>query len=108
MTLPTFIIAACFLTFAVMVVLFGGPSVGKAKSRRLSMVKDRHAASTEAVVAAQMRKTIQATNGRDSKLSSFMPRREEMEKRLQRTGKGWTVAQYLFADRKRTRLNSST
>src|SRR3546814_16053020 len=27
----------------------------------------------------------------------FMPRREEMEKRLQRTGKGWTVAQYMFA-----------
>ncbi len=52
MTLPTLIIAACFLIFAVMVVLFGGPSAGKAKSRRLSMVKDRHAASTEAVVAA--------------------------------------------------------
>jgi len=96
MTLPTLIIAACFLIFTVTVVLFGGPSVGKAKSRRLSMVKDRHAASTEAVVAAQMRKTIQAASGRDSKLSSLMPRREEMEKRLLRTGKGWTVTQYMF------------
>src|SRR3546814_8600493 len=84
MTLPTLIITACFLIFAVTVVLFGGPSVGKAKSRRLSTVKDRHAASTEAAVAAQMRKTIQAASGRDSKLSSLMPRRAEMEKRLLR------------------------
>src|SRR3546814_62379 len=39
MTLPTLIITARFLIFAVTVVLFGGPSVGKAKSRRLSTVK---------------------------------------------------------------------
>src|SRR3546814_7584168 len=44
-----------------------------------------------------MRKTIQAASGRDSKLSSLMPRREEMEKRLLRTGKGWTVTQYMLA-----------
>src|SRR3546814_18393736 len=89
MTLPTLIITACFLIFAVTVVLFGGPSVGKAKSRRLSTVKDRHAASTEAVVAAQMRKTIQAASGRDSKLSRLMPPREEREKRSEerRVGK---------------------
>src|SRR3546814_18604546 len=36
-------------------------------------------------------------SGRDSKLSSLMPRREEMEKRLLRTGKGWTVTQYMLA-----------
>lgn len=91
------IIAAAFLAFAVLVILLGGPSVGKAKSRRLSMVKDRHANSTEAVVAAQMRKTIQAAGGQgNAGISHLMPRREQMELRLRRTGKGWTVSQYMF------------
>lgn len=86
-----------FLAFT-MLVLFAGPSAGKAKTRRLAMVKDRHAASTEAVVAAQMRKTIQAVGGRgNAKISNLMPRREEMEKRLRRTGKSWTVSQYMMA-----------
>lgn len=92
------IIGGAFLAFTMLVILLGGPSVGKAKSRRLAMVKDRHAASTEAVVAAQMRKTIQASSAMGgSNLSSLMPRREEMEKRLRRTGKSWNVSQYMLA-----------
>lgn len=99
MNLPVIlIIAGAFLAFGLLVILLGGPSAGKAKTRRLAMVKDRHAASTEAVVAAQMRKTIQAGGaGTGSSLTSLMPRRAEMEKRLRRTGKGWTLTQYMFA-----------
>ncbi|WP_439568026.1 type II secretion system F family protein [Sphingopyxis sp.] len=98
MNLPVIlIIAGAFLAFAILVILLGGPSAGKAKSRRLAMVKDRHAASTEAVVAAQMRKTIQSGGRSASTLTSLMPRREEMEIRLRRTGKGWTLTQYMFA-----------
>lgn len=92
------IIAAALSAFTMLVIVLGGPSVGKAKTRRLAMVKDRHAASTEAVVAAQMRKTIQASGGRgDSSLTNLMPRREELEKRIRRSGKGWTLTQYMFA-----------
>jgi tight adherence protein B len=98
MNLPVIlIIAGAVLAFALLVVLLGGPSAGKAKTRRLAMVKDRHAASTEAVVAAQMRKTIQSGVQGNATLASLMPRREEMEKRLRRTGKGWTLTQYMFA-----------
>lgn len=98
MNLPVIlIIAGAFFAFALLVILLGGPSVGKAKTRRLAMVKDRHAASTEAVVAAQMRKTIQSAGRGGTSLTSLMPRREEMEKRLRRTGKGWTLTQYMFA-----------
>ncbi len=98
MNLPVIlIVAGAFLAFAVLVILLGGPSAGKAKTRRLAMVKDRHAASTEAVVAAQMRKTIQSGGKGSSTLTSLMPRREEMEKRIRRTGKGWTLTQYMFA-----------
>ena len=97
MNLPVIlIIAGAFLAFALLVVLTGGPSAGKAKTRRLAMVKDRHAASTEAVVAAQMRKTIQSGGQSGTTLTSLMPRREEMEKRLRRTGKAWTLTQYMF------------
>ncbi|MDR6831863.1 MULTISPECIES: type II secretion system F family protein [unclassified Sphingopyxis] len=98
MNLPVIlIVAGAFLAFAILVILLGGPSAGKAKTRRLAMVKDRHAASTEAVVAAQMRKTIQSGGKGSSSLTSLMPRREEMEKRIRRTGKGWTLTQYMFA-----------
>jgi len=98
MNLPVIlIVAGAFLAFAILVILLGGPSAGKAKTRRLAMVKDRHAASTEAVVAAQMRKTINSRGGGASSLTSLMPRREEMEKRLRRTGKSWTLTQYMFA-----------
>ena len=99
MNLPVIlIIAGAFLAFTILVLLLGGPSAGKAKTRRLAMVKDRHAASTEAVVAAQMRKTIQSTGrARDSALTSLLPRRDELEKRIRRTGKGWTLNQYMFA-----------
>src|SRR3546814_8344621 len=100
MNLPVIlIVAGAILAFALLVILFGGPSAGKAKTRRLAMVKDRHAASTEAVVAAQMRKTIQSGRTGDSSLTQLLPRREELEKRIRRTGKNWT-------DRKSTRLNS--
>jgi tight adherence protein B len=98
MNLPVIlIVAGAVLAFALLVVLVGGPSAGKAKMRRLAMVKDRHAASTEAVVAAQMRKTIQSGRAGDSSLTQLLPRREELEKRIRRTGKNWTLTQYMFA-----------
>jgi tight adherence protein B len=99
MNLPVIlIIAGAFLAFSILVILLGGPSSGKAKTRRLAMVKDRHAASTEAVVAAQMRKTIQSGARRsDSSLIALLPRRAELEKRIRRTGKNWTLTQYMLA-----------
>ena len=99
MNLPVIlIIAGAFLAFAILVILLGGPSAAKEKTRRLAMVKDRHAASTEAVVAAQMRKTIQSGGRKgDSALTHLLPRREELEKRIRRTGKSWTLTQYMFA-----------
>ena len=98
MNLPVIlIIAGAILAFVLLAILVGGPSASKAKTRRLAMVKDRHAASTEAVVAAQMRKTIQSGRAGDSSLTNLLPRREELEKRIRRTGKNWTLTQYMFA-----------
>ncbi|KTE20429.1 pilus assembly protein TadB [Sphingopyxis sp. H050] len=96
MNLPMIlIIAAAVVAIGMLVLAFAGPSAAKAKGRRLASVRDRHANSTEAVVAAQMRKTI-AASGSNGSLSNLMPRRELMEKRLKRTGKNWNLNQYLF------------
>ena len=90
-------IAATLFGLLLLGLAFVGPSSGKAKTRRLSAVKDRHAASTEAVVAAQMRKTIAAVNGSAvNSLASFMPRRELLELRLRRTGKNWTLSNFMM------------
>src|SRR3546814_8331567 len=61
------------------------------------MDKKRHAAATEAGVAAQMRKTIQSGRTGDASLTQLRPRREELEKRIRRTGKNWTLTQYMLA-----------
>src|SRR3546814_15933927 len=44
-----------------------------------------------------MRKTIQSGRAGDSSLTQLLPRREELEKRIRRTGKNWTLTQYMFA-----------
>lgn len=99
MNMPVIItIMATFAGLLLLGLAFAGTSAGKAKSRRLSAVKDRHAASTEAVVAAQMRKTIaQVSGGGANSLASFMPRRDMMELRLRRTGKNWTLSNFMMA-----------
>lgn len=97
MNLQILLIAiAAFLALLMIYAAFAGPSTAKAKARRLAAVRDRYAASTEAVVAAQMRRTIQSSSGGNNSLSNLVPRREEMVKRLRRTGKDWTVSQYIF------------
>jgi tight adherence protein B len=98
MNMPVIItMVAVFLGLLLLGLAFAGPSSGKAKSRRLSAVKDRHAASTEAVVAAQMRKTIAAVNGTAvGSLASMLPRRDLLELRLRRTGKSWTLSNFVM------------
>ena len=99
MNMPVIItIIATFVGLLLLGLALLGPSSGKAKARRLSAVKDRHAASTEAVVAAQMRKTIAQVSGAGANsLASFMPRRDLMELRLRRTGKNWTLSNFMMA-----------
>ena len=99
MNMPVILVlGAALLAFILLVLLLGGPSAGKAKTRRLANLKDRHAASTEAVVAAQMRKTIQSASHSGQALSSLIPRRDLMELRLRRTGKSWNLSQYVMAN----------
>lgn len=81
-----------------MMVAFAGPSAGKAGTRRLTALKDRHAPGAVAAVEAQLRRVI---HHRDTKFDDlakrFLPRPEQLKKRLAMTGKNWTPAKYLVA-----------
>ena len=103
MALPTtalllalLVLAAGFM--ALLFFAFSGPSVEKAKSRRLIAVRDRHSNSTGAVVEAQMRR-IQANRATrmDNIATRILPNPAQLQKRIAMTGKTWTPAQYLMA-----------
>ncbi len=96
--IPILILGAGALAFLALVfVAFSGPSVEKAKSRRLIALRDRHSNSTGAVVEAQLRR-IQANRATriDGFASKLIPNPALLQKRIAMTGKSWTPAQYLI------------
>ncbi len=78
-----------------LLVAASGPSAGKAGERRLQNLRDRHADSTLDKVEAQMRRALASRkpmiHGGDHPRS----RSEQLALRLHRTGKHWTVKQYV-------------
>ncbi|MFL0413873.1 type II secretion system F family protein [uncultured Sphingomonas sp.] len=74
---------------------FAGPSAERAGNRRLAELRERHAASPGAVMEAQMRRiTGRSATKADKAAMRFLPRPEELQKRLNMTGKSWTVGRY--------------
>jgi tight adherence protein B len=89
-----------FGVLALAILAFSGPSVARAKSRRLGAVRERHvqSGSMAAAVEAQMRKIAAARATRmDAAAARFLPNPALLGKRLAATGKGWTVGQYGMA-----------
>ncbi|GAB5348099.1 type II secretion system F family protein [Alteriqipengyuania sp. 357] len=74
-----------------------GPSTRKQLERRLSGVRFRHSDSSEAKVESQMKKAMAARKPKVQKAAGAGSRSEALAIRLQRTGKGWSVSQYLYA-----------
>ncbi len=86
--------------FAVIVVLyliFTGSQAGKAQKRRLESVRHRHSESTDAKVESQFKKAIAARKPKTYKIAGSGSKLEALENRLDRTGKGWTASQYIYA-----------
>lgn len=73
-----------------------GPSASKESGRRLQSVRFRHSDSAIDKVEAQYRKTVAARKPRAGKIAGSGSRMEALELRLHRTGKGWTMSQYLY------------
>ena len=73
-----------------------GPSVTKESARRLQAVRFRHSQSDKDRVEAQYRKSVAARKPTAYKVAGSEGRIAALELRLKRTGKGWTVSQYLY------------
>lgn len=74
-----------------------GPSPGKESARRLQAVRFRHSQSDKDRVEAQYRKSVAARKPNAYRVAGSEGRIAALELRLKRTGKGWTVSQYLYA-----------
>ncbi len=87
------LVAVVMIAFA-----FSGPSVEKAKTRRLTAVRDRHSSSVGTVVEAQLRRIQSARSTRmDGFAAKIIPNPAQLQKRIAMTGKTWTPSQYLIA-----------
>ena len=74
-----------------------GPSAAKEGQRRLQAVRFRHAESANVKVEAQFRKAVAARKPKLHQIAGSSSRVEALALRLHRTGKGWTLQQYLYA-----------
>ena len=74
-----------------------GPSPVREGARRLQGVRERHSESTKDKVEAQLRKAVAARKPKTHRIAGSGSRIEALTLRLDRTGKGWTVTQYLYA-----------
>ena len=74
-----------------------GPSPAREGQRRLQAVRFRHAESANVKVEAQFRKAVAARKPKLHQVAGSGSRIEALALRLHRTGKGWTLQQYLYA-----------
>ena len=75
---------------------FAGPSATKEGARRLQTVRFRHSESTTDKVENQLKKAIAARKPKMYKIAGSSSRIEALQVRLMRTGKNWTLSQYLY------------
>ena len=84
---------------AMMVFAVGGPNVSKAQNRRLESVRERHSKSNEVAAQAQLKRILQSrTQTRmDGLAQRLIPKPALLRRRLQQTGRNWTLGQYGLA-----------
>jgi tight adherence protein B len=74
-----------------------GKSPVKESQRRLQGIRYRHSESTVDKVESQLKKAIASRKPKLHKMAGSTSRSEALALRLDRTGKSWTVSQYLYA-----------
>ena len=75
---------------------FAGPNPAKESARRLQSLRYRHSESTESKVETQLKKAIASRKPSMHKIAGSGSRLEALTVRLHRSGKGWSLAQYLY------------
>ncbi len=94
------LIAIAIMTVLLLLIFaFSGPNPEKVVKKRLTAIHDRLMPSNEAVLAAQMRKTIAARlPSQEFGITKLLPNPEKLTLRLRQTGKKWTLSNYLTAN----------
>lgn len=92
------LIAGMLGVLGVVYVGVSGPSVTKAQSRRLESVRERHSKSTDVAAQAQLKRILASRETRmDGLAQRFLPNPALLRERIERTGKPWSLGQYLIA-----------
>ncbi len=78
-------------------IVLSSSGAGKAQKRRLQSLRFRHSESTDTKVESQLKKAIAARKPKAHHVAGSGSRLEALTIRLDRTGKGWTVSQYIYA-----------
>jgi len=76
--------------------LMSGPSPAKESARRLQALRYRHSENTKDKVEAQLKKAVAARKPKLHQIAGSGSRIEALAMRLHRTGKNWTLSQYLY------------
>ncbi|KUR81195.1 type II secretion system F family protein [Novosphingobium sp. Fuku2-ISO-50] len=97
-SLPIMILVfgAVFL-LGLLAIAFTGPNAKRESSRRLQAIKLRHSENAVDKVEAQFRKAVAQRKPTSYKVAGSQSRSEALRLRLLRTGKGWTVQQYIYS-----------
>ena len=96
--LQLLLMAAGLMTMMVLgYVALSGPNAAKEGARRLQGLRDRHSQSTIDKVEAQLRKAVAARKPKLHHIAGSGSRIEALALRLHRSGKSWTLTQYLYA-----------
>jgi tight adherence protein B len=84
------------VVLAMMALAMSGPSVAKAQNRRLEAVRERHSKSHEVAAQAQLKRLLQGRTQTkmDGLALRLIPKPALLRRRLQQTGRSWTLAQY--------------
>ncbi len=77
--------------------LVGNSGVATAQKRRLQALRYRHSDSTDAKVESQFKKAIAARKPKAYKVAGSGSQIEALAMRLDRTGRDFTVSQYIYA-----------
>jgi tight adherence protein B len=97
---PTIFLALGLIgTLALGYFAFSGPSTSKAQLRRLESLRERHSKSNEVAAQAQLKRILQSRTATkmDGLAQRFIPKPALLRRRLQQTGRSWTLGQYASA-----------
>ena len=85
-------------TLVLIMSAFAGPSTAKAQAKRLEAVRERHSRSTETVAQLQLKRIFaQRQNRMEGLAQQLIPKPALLRRRLERTGRSWTLGQYAIA-----------